>query len=61
MDEWSHLNIIDQTSINKKGEKAEKKRLTHDQYFPGVTSQQILNSQVIVKEFEPMIYVFMFL
>ena len=55
------LNIASQWTIDEKGEKIKKKRLTHDQSFQGLVSGQSLNEQVITEDLEPIIYGHMFL
>ena len=58
---WAPLNIQEQWSINEKGERIEKKRLTHDQSFPGLASEQSINARVNTDTLEPLIYGFMFM
>ena len=43
---WSPLNIADQWTINEKGKRVEKKRLTHNQSFPDISSKESINSTV---------------
>ena len=58
---WAPLNIQEQWSINEKGERIMKKRLTHDQSFPGLSSDQSINNRVDTDTLEPLIYGFMFM
>ena len=58
---WAPLNIQEQWSINEKGERIRKKRLTHDQSFPGIASAQSVNDRVKVDSLEPLIYGYMFM
>ena len=58
---FASLNIQSQWTINEKGERVKKTRLTHDQSFKGLESGISLNEQVIREELEPLIYGFMFL
>ena len=58
---WAPLNIQEQWSINEKGECIIKKRLTHDQSFPGLASEQSINDRVDTDTLEPLIYGFMFM
>ena len=58
---WSPLNIADQWTVNEKGERIEKKRLTHNQYFPGIASKESINSQTKTEELEPVLYGIMLL
>ena len=58
---WAPLNIIDQWTIDAKGNRTPKHRLTHDQSFDGLTSGVSINDQVDHEKLEPLIYGFMFL
>ena len=58
---WAPLNIQEQWSINERGERIKKKRLTHDQSFPGLASEQSINNMVTTDALEPLIYGFMFM
>ena len=58
---WAPLNIIDQWTINERGERIKKKRLTHDQSFPGLASEKSINDRVDLESLEPLIYGFMFM
>ena len=58
---WAPLNIQEQWSINEKGERIMKKRLTHDQSFQGLSSKQSINDRVEKDTLEPLIYGFMFM
>lgn len=50
-----------QWSINKKGEHIRKFRITHDQLFPGLVSEQSINNRVDTDTLKPLIYGFMFM
>ena len=58
---WAPLNIQEQWTIDEKGGKMMKKRLTHDQSFPGLSSNIAINDQLQVEKLEPLIYGFMFI
>ena len=58
---WAPLNIQEQWTINEEGERVKKKRLTHDQSFPGLASEESINDRVDKDSLEPLIYGFMFL
>ena len=53
---WAPLNIQEQWTIDEKGGKMMKKRLTHDQSFPGLSSNIAINDQLQVEKLEPLIY-----
>ena len=57
---WAPLNITEQWSINEKGERIEKKRLTHDQSFKGLKSNESINDRLDVEKLEPLIHGYMF-
>ena len=58
---YAPLNIQEQWTIDAQGKKMKKKRLTHDQSFPGMASDISLNEQVVEEKLEPLIYGYMFL
>ena len=58
---WAPLNIQEQWTINERGDRIKKKRLTHDQSFPGLVSDKSINDRVDLKSLEPLIYGYMFL
>ena len=58
---WAPLNIQEQWTINEEGDRIMKKRLTHDQSFPGLASEESINDRVDRASLEPLIYGFMFL
>ena len=58
---WAPLNIQEQWTIHERGERIKKKRLTHDQSFPGLLSEKSINDRVHLESLEPLIYGFMFL
>ena len=58
---WAPLNIQEQWTIDETGAKIKKKRLTHDQSFPGLSSKIAINNLLQVEKLEPLIYGFMFL
>ena len=57
---WAPLNITEQWSINEKGDRIEKKRLTHDQSFKGLKSNESINDRLDEEKLEPLIYGYMF-
>ena len=58
---WAPLNIASQWTIDAKGDKIMKDRLTHDQSFRGLRSDISINEQLEVDKLEPLIYGFMFI
>ena len=58
---WAPLNIQEQWTINEQGKRIKKKRLTHNQYFPGLASEKSINDRVDLETLEPLIYGFMFM
>ena len=58
---WAPLNIASQWTIDAKGDKIMKDRLTHDQSFRGLSSDISINEQLEVDKLEPLIYGFMFI
>ena len=57
---WAPLNITEQWTINEHGDRVEKQRLTHDQSFLGLASEQSINNRVETETLEPLIYGYMF-
>ena len=57
----SPMGVVEQLGINKDDEFVPKRRLTHDLSFPGIVSNESINSRVLDDKLEPCMFGYTFL